>query len=153
MSIRRGGVIALVSLILVSILIAGGCGSKQASLQEMPQEGVETISKIVDETITDPERAQQARERLVRLDELIEEFGVEMQRIRTQAFYFNANYDTTTEDYDRFKDDLRRLRETKMEQLIALALDARTVVTEEEWATIQQRFREELPAYRIEKEG
>ena len=73
------------------------------------------------DVLTDPARAQTAKDSAIRFEYAVRSFNEEAWKIRTRGFFLNANYGTSREKFDTFLGELRELRARKQDQIIQQA--------------------------------
>ena len=137
-------------VLLGSFLALCACSKPEPTIDDYARQLPDAISDAIDEAIDDPARAQEAKSGAIRLGYAIDAYTDEAWKIRTRAFFLNANYATTREKFDTFLLEIKAPRKKIQNKIIQEALGARETMTEEEW----QAFHAALNArFEPEKEG
>jgi len=98
--------------------------------------GQQALLDSVDEAVTDPQRNAELHWVLERLKGVTEAFSNEMQTARERAILLNLDYDATRHDFREIQQQMTAKRRQAAEKVIGLAMEARRLATEEEWAVI-----------------
>lgn len=131
-------------VLLGCLVLLSACSKPEPTPHDYLTELPKAISESIDEVLTDPERAQTAKNSAIRFEYAVRSYNEEAWKIRTRAFLLNANYGTNREKFDTFLLELRDLRASKQDQIIHQALLARETMTEEEWGAFHDALDERL---------
>ncbi len=134
------------TLVCVLALALSACGGKQRGPDLTEFADTENLAKLVTEIVADEDRQARALELLTELDHTAD---IYFQQVREVQFAFSraaVDYDATDEDLEVIASRLQAARDARREDMVALALEARTVLTAEEWAELSARRIELLGA-------
>lgn len=114
-------------------LIACACSGRKKTMESDATSYTEAIEQAIETHIQDEERAQRLLRLQGRVEATTERFFAGLERSRKSWMALNADYSTTPQRFDVLQRASRDRRRSAAGDLIRAAMEARRVVTREEW--------------------
>lgn len=136
---------------LIVVMALAGCSSSHHHRGMMGegkgdgywQKGKEDVARLIDKTVKDPSKAQQAK---AIADEIVAELKASREQDRAshrKIYELNANYQATPEDFIKVLDEASNNRMRSATKVLGLRFKMKELMTAEEWKAMS----DEMAAY------
>jgi hypothetical protein len=121
---------------------AGGYTKEKGSAHSGPS--VEAVAprvkKLIEETVKDPNRAQQVEGILQDLVAEVQKTNEETRGFHEQLNALNANYDAKREQFEKIVTQLNNTRAERAQKIIDMRFKIRDLLTVEEWKDLNDKM-------------
>lgn len=127
-----------VAVTVLAVALAG-CAGGRDSLEDMALEKPEQLEKLVDEIVTDADRNARAKSLLEELDRTILIYFRQVEEVQLATVHAGLDREASSADLRAIQANLGAARRARRDDMIALSMQAREVLTAEEWTELAQR--------------
>jgi len=143
MSKRSHSVFSIMLVAVVFAVFTGSCSKSKKGDGGDPgppaTPWVDDIRSRISENIDDPKKSSEMFALVDSLEQMLEEFDVDVQNYYRQILEVNADYNATREDFERVRSRFETRRKAARREAMALRFQLKNLATKEEWKRLSDK--------------